>query len=349
MTSGNDTDRNRYPRAVGLAVAGALVGTLLLAIVGAPGALAQADENVSEPAAEIPVPEPGDPYFEAEDPDGEWISYRNPRDEYRNPYLGDGSGKLCVTLLNEAGEPITGRTIPETRVTMPTGETIEWHTRADPFVVEYPLTEHYDRPFDSDQFGAADDLPQGDGYLDSHCIEFHGPTETATISYGNVTIAGEHADRVELVGFVQQANEAWETDVDPIEAAVPYEEVGSFTYEPGGSHGQAVAVLQLQPPRDDDGDEANDGPGGGTESDGDESTDGSDGDGRTADDPATSDPDGVDETDGNGTGDDENGSTVVRNEGAERDEDASDELSGFGPLAAVLALSIGGFFLHRRR
>ncbi len=210
-------------------------------------------QNVSEEAYVESVPEPGDEYYEAVDPDGNWISYINPRDEYREPHLGDGSGKICVTLLNEAGEPIVGETVPNTTVTVPTGEELDWHPDADPMVVEYPLTENYDRPLDADQFGTSADLPQGDGTLDSHCIEMHGQPEHATISYDEAEVDGDYADDIELVGYVQQANvPGWDSSVDPIENATSYEEAGGeWTFEPDASHGQVVIVLQLDRDPDD--------------------------------------------------------------------------------------------------
>ncbi|RQG99022.1 PGF-CTERM sorting domain-containing protein [Natrarchaeobius oligotrophus] len=232
---------------LGLLVAAGIGGVSADGASDAPAAhVAPSDGDVSEEAYVEAVPEEGDAYFEAEADDGSWISYINPRDEYRMPYHGDGSGKICVTLLNEAGEPIVGESVPETTVTVPTGEELEWHSHADPMTVEYPLTDNYNRPLDADQFGTNPDLPQGDGYLDSHCIEMHGIDENATVEYGEARIDGEHADRIELVGYVQQAHDAWDTDVDPIEDAEPYEEAGGWTYHPDGSHGQAVVVLQLE-------------------------------------------------------------------------------------------------------
>ena len=205
--------------------------------------------NVSESAYEEPAPEPGDQYFEAADPNGNWISYTNPRDNYRSPYLGDGSGKICVTLLNEAGEPVVGESVPNTTVTIPTGDALTWHEYADPMTVEYPLTDNYEWPLDADQFGTNSDLPQGDGYMDSHCIEFHGHSEGTTVEYGDVQIEGDHADDIELVGYVEQPNDDWNTSVDPIADAEPYEEVGgNWTYRSEKHerlHGQVVAVLQL--------------------------------------------------------------------------------------------------------
>ncbi|MDJ1431444.1 PGF-CTERM sorting domain-containing protein [Halostagnicola sp. A-GB9-2] len=203
-------------------------------------------ENVSEEAYEEPAPGPDDQYFEAAHPDGDWVSYVNPRDKYRSPYLGDGSGKICVTLVNEEGEFVEGQSIPDTTVEVPTGDSLEWHTYADPFTVEYPLTENYERPLDADQFGTSPDLAQGDGYMDSHCMEIHGMPEDGTIEYGEASLSGEHADDVEVVGYIQQANEGWDTDIDPIEDAESYEEAGGgWTYYPDGSHGQVVVVLQL--------------------------------------------------------------------------------------------------------
>ncbi|MFP8954345.1 PGF-CTERM sorting domain-containing protein [Natrialbaceae archaeon A-arb3/5] len=250
----------------GLVVSGLAAG-VLVASTGATITSAQ-ETAVSEEEYVEPVPGPDDEYFEAVAEDDSWISYINPRDEYRMPYLGDGSGKLCVTLLNEAGEPVVGETVPGTTVTVPTGDELEWHDDADPMTVEYPLTDNYDRPLDADQFGTSSELPQGDGYLDSHCIEMHGLPEDETVEYGEVEIEGEHADQIELVGYIQQAHDSWDTSVDPIEDAESYEAAGGgWTFEPDGSHGQAVVVLQL------------DGDVDGTEMAGENGQDGSDSDG----------------------------------------------------------------------
>ncbi|RQG90355.1 PGF-CTERM sorting domain-containing protein [Natrarchaeobius halalkaliphilus] len=312
-----------------------LTGALVLLLVGSVGVSAvaaggvttaaptpashstvqESSDTVSEEAYTEPVPDEGDPYFEAGADDGSWISYVNPRDEYRTPYLGDGSGKLCVTLVNEAGESIVGETVPNTTVTVATGEELEWHSHADPMTVEYPLTQHYDRPLDADQFGTESNLPQGDGYLDSHCIEMHGLTENATVEYGPAEIDGEHADRIELVGYVQQAHEAWDTDVDPIADARPYEEAGGWTYHPDGSHGQAVVVLQLE--------------GGGANGD-------------TSDDGISLGHDGIDsssdfESDDAAETGQESETERERNESA---NDGIDPTPGFGVLAVVVSLLI---------
>ncbi|MDG5820956.1 PGF-CTERM sorting domain-containing protein [Natronococcus sp. A-GB7] len=292
---------------------------------------------VSEPAAEMPVPEPGDEYYEAAAPDGSWISYINPQDEYRNPYLGDGSGKICVTLVNEAGEPVVGESVPNTTATVPTGDELEWHSSADPMVVEYSLTDNYDRPLDADQFGTNAELPQGDGYMDSHCIEMHGQPEDGTIEYGEVEIDGEHADDIEVAGYIQQAHEAWDSDVDPLEDAESYEEAGgSWTYKTDGSHGQAVVVLQLSGEVDDSSDEPEER----TESTTENSTDSNE---SSEDDAGVADDDGADGDDATGddssddaTDDDGNGS------------DDADGLPGFGVGVAVAALAVAAVAVSRR-
>src|SRR6056297_831875 len=94
------TGRRLLALSVGLAVIVALAAT------GAVSAQPDGNETVSEEAYRQPAPERGDPYFEAAADDGSWVSYENPRDEYREPYLGEGSGKMCVTLLNENGDPV---------------------------------------------------------------------------------------------------------------------------------------------------------------------------------------------------------------------------------------------------
>ena len=290
-----------------------------------PAAQAQdAQGNVSEEAFVEPAPEEGDPYFEAVADDGRWISYINPRDEYRSPYLGDGSGKICVTLLNENGEVVAGESVSGTTVTVPTGDSVSWHSEADPFTVEYPLTEHYDRPLDADQFGTDPKVPQGDGYMDAHCMEIHGlPEDGGTVEYGEAQITGEHADRIELVGYVQQANDTWNTDVDPITAAQPYEEAGGgWTYYPGGSHGQVVVVLQLDGPVDHD---VTDDGGNATDSDGEADASAT----------AAADDDGDSDDNDSASGDGDEDGTV---DGETESDDVQDGLPGFGVLGAVGAL-----------
>ncbi|MDS0475871.1 PGF-CTERM sorting domain-containing protein [Natrinema sp. 1APR25-10V2] len=289
---------------LGLAVIASLVA------MSAAGAVAQdANESVSEEAYVEPAPEPGDPYFEARADDGTWVSYENPRDEYRSPYLGDGSGKICVTLVNENGDPVIGESVPDTKVTIPTGGATTWHSEADPITVKFPMNDHYNFPLDGDQFGTSPDVAQGDGYMDSHCYEFHGNPEDATISYGEAQISGQYADRIEVAGYIQQtpAGDGWDTDIDPVAAAEPYEEAGGgWTYDAAenSTHGQAVVVLQLDAPADERP----------------ESSNTSD----TADNESTEQPTGSNESTG----------------GDGSESDGGDEMPGFGVLAAGVALSI---------
>ena len=293
----------------------------------AAGSSVQGDEtnaSVSEEAYVEPAPEEGDLYYEASD--GNWVSYVNPRDEYRSPYRGDGSGKIGVVLLNEAGEPIVGETVPNTTVTIPTGEMTSWHSHADPITVKYPLTEHYERPLDADQFGTTDDLPQGDGYMDTHSIELHGFDENATVEYGQAKVEGEHADDIEVVGYVQQAHDTWDTSVDPIEDAESYEEAGGgWTYRPGESHGQVIVVLQLD----------RDGYDGETEN-------GESGDGEKNE----TDTENATES----TTDDTNSSvsSETNDDDAGDTDDSNDQMPGFGVPAIVVALLAAAAVATRR-
>lgn len=260
-TTSGGLDRSIISVGVGIVVAGLVVvgGLALISAFAATTTAGEPDtvstvraaeptatENVTEPAYDEPVPEPGDPFFEDADEDAGWVSYVNPRDEYREPYLGDGSGKICVSLVNEAGEPIVGESVSDTSVTIGTGETLNWHSGADPFVVDFPLTDHYVRPYDADQFGTDPEFTHGDGVLDSHCLEWHGLPENATVQYDEVELEGEHADEIEVLGYVQQTHDTWDSDVDPVADAESYESTGGgWTYETDASHGQVVVVLQV--------------------------------------------------------------------------------------------------------
>jgi len=120
--------------------------------------------------------------------------------------------------------------------------------------VDFPMTDNYERPLDADQFGTSPDVAQGDGYMDSHCIEMHGLPEDATVEYGEAQITGEHADRIDVAGYIQQVPEGdgWDADIDPVAAAEPYADAGGgWTYETDASHGQVVVVLQLDAPADE--------------------------------------------------------------------------------------------------
>ncbi|QCC59833.1 PGF-CTERM sorting domain-containing protein [Natrinema thermotolerans] len=315
MADARGTDGpKRWQTLLALGLGLAVIGSLVAAGSGAVAAQADPDDNgtVSEAAYVDPAPEKGDPYFEAAADDGSWVSYENPRDEYRSPYLGDGSGKVCVSLVNENGEPVIGESVPNTSVTVPTGGATTWHSDADPMTVQFPMDDHYEFPLDGDQFGTSPDVAQGDGYMDSHCLEFHGNPEDATLTYGEAEISGEYADRIDVAGYIQQepAGDGWDTDIDPVAAAESYEEAGgSWTYNAAenSTHGQVVVVLQLDAPADERFDPDN-----------------------SSDPPNGSDP----ASDGE-TGDD-NG-----------DAESNDRMPGFGVVSALVALSVA--VLARRR
>ncbi|WP_435552154.1 PGF-CTERM sorting domain-containing protein [Natrinema sp. CGMCC1.2065] len=315
MADARGTDGpKRWQTLLALGLGLAVIGSLVAAGSGAVAAQADPDDNgtVSEAAYVDPAPEKGDPYFEAAADDGSWVSYENPRDEYRSPYLGDGSGKVCVSLVNENGEPVIGESVPNTSVTVPTGGATTWHSDADPMTVQFPMDDHYEFPLDGDQFGTSPDVAQGDGYMDSHCLEFHGNPEDATLTYGEAEISGEYADRIDVAGYIQQepAGDGWDTDIDPVAAAESYEEAGGgWTYNAAenSTHGQVVVVLQLDAPADERFDPDN-----------------------SSDPPNGSDP----ASDGE-TGDD-NG-----------DAESNDRMPGFGVVSALVALSVA--VLARRR
>ncbi|WP_222918134.1 PGF-CTERM sorting domain-containing protein [Natrinema sp. SYSU A 869] len=305
---------NQWRKLLALGLGLAVIGSLVAMGAGASAGVVDPDSNssVSEEEYVEPAPEPGDPYFEAAANDGSWISYENPRDEYRNPYLGDGSGKVCVTLVNENGNIVAGESVPNTSVTIPTNNVTSWHSHADPMTVQFPLTDHYDRPLDGDQFGTSPDISQGDGYLDAHCIELHGNPEDATIEYGEAEISGEHADKINVAGYIQQIPEGdgWDTDIDPVTAAEPYAEAGGgWTYQTDASHGQVVAVLQL--------------------------------------DAADGEPSDSDSSNSSASGANEPNNATNATDENEPDDDSP--MPGFGALAALIALSVAVLARHRNR
>ncbi|AGB31017.1 hypothetical protein C488_02386 [Natrinema pellirubrum DSM 15624] len=314
MADARGTDGpKRWQTLLALGLGLAVIGSLVAAGSGAVAAQADPDDNgtVSEAAYVDPAPEKGDPYFEAAADDGSWVSYENPRDEYRSPYLGDGSGKVCVSLVNENGDPVIGESVPNTSVTVPTGGATTWHSDADPMTVQFPMDDHYEFPLDGDQFGTSPDVAQGDGYMDSHCLEFHGNPEDATLTYGEAEISGEYADRIDVAGYIQQepAGDGWDTDIDPVAAAESYEEAGGgWTYNAAenSTHGQVVVVLQLDAPADE----------------------------RFDPDDSSDPPNGSDPASDGETGDD-------------GDAESNDRMPGFGVVSALVALSVA--VLARRR
>lgn len=213
------------------------------------------ESHVSEPAAEISGEEI------LQEKTDEWVSYTNHRDhfhpEYHEPgetvpdeimyHERPGSGKFCMTLLNENNEPIVGNSLTNVTAVMDI-EGLEWHELANPFEVKYPLRNHYDIPLDGDQFGTSDDLPQGNGILDSHCIEFHLEEANFEADYEPVEIRGNDSDRLEVVGYKEQIG-PWDTDLDPVDGTYSYGESnysnGNIAMNPNNSHFQVVTVLRL--------------------------------------------------------------------------------------------------------
>lgn len=130
-----------------------------------------------------------------------------------------------------------------------------------------------------------------------------------------------------MVGYIQHAHSAWDSDVDPITDAESHEEAGGgWTFHPGGSHGQVAVVLQL----DSSGTASN---GSDTDASGEAEGDEHDGDTADATDRATN------ETDGTGDGE------ANAEAGAEHE---IDEQPGFGVLVTALALSLGVLARTRR-
>jgi len=114
--------------------------------------------NVSEDAYVEAAPGPNDEYYTK--PATVTGSVTSTRATSIGSHISERGPQRCVTLLNEAGDPIVGETVPNTTVTLPTSESTSWHSHADPMTVTYPLTDNYERPLDADQFGTTDDLPQ---------------------------------------------------------------------------------------------------------------------------------------------------------------------------------------------
>ena len=212
-------------------------------------------ENISEvEITEEPfiqeAPREGDEYFEAEDEDGDWISYINPRDEYHGQISTHqpGSGKFCVSLLNERKQPILGNTLENTTVEIEFGQNLDWHNHTNPFEVDFPLNENYDRPLDGDQIGTSSDVPQGDGYMDSHCIEWHEIPLEDTITYQEPEILGENSSDIEVLGMIEQDGQSWNTDLKIPGDLNDYksEEVtGELLKDNDHTHGQAMVFLTL--------------------------------------------------------------------------------------------------------
>lgn len=209
------------------------------------------DIDISEEPFIQEAPEEGDEYFEAkgEGTNG-WISYINPRDEYRGQISTHqpGSGKVCISLLNERKQPVLGKSLENTTVSIEFGQSLDWHNHTNPFEVDFPLNENYERPLDADQFGTSSDVPQGDGYMDSHCIEWHEIPEEDTITYQDPEILGENSTDIEVLGIIEQDAQSWNTDLQIPSDLSDYESeevTGELLKHDEHQHGQATIVLTL--------------------------------------------------------------------------------------------------------
>lgn len=216
-------------------------------------------ENGVEPSEER-IKLDGEEFLEASNED--WVSYKNPRDRFHPDYheVGEsvpdevmnkerpGSGKFCMSLLNEANQPVMGETLNNVTAEMHI-EGLEWHSLANPFRVNYPLNENYDRrPLDGDQFGSSDNLSQGDGYLDSHCIEFHLEKEDLSLNYSQIDVYGQDSEGVEVVGYRENIG-VWDSTIDPVEDVYEYNASelsdGKVSMDEENTHFQVVGVLRL--------------------------------------------------------------------------------------------------------
>lgn len=174
----------------------------------------------------------------------EWISYPNPRDVMPNPYTAQDqpSFKLCTVLLNQDDEPITGHTVSDALVSMdidgvPYGE-------AHPATFGLPLTQY------SDMLGRNPNMPEGDGWLDSECMEFANMAP-GTYAYSRPDVTGSDADEIEFVGVTEYWNQ--QNMGEPFDGQVsPYGSSdlsdGSVTLDTShdGRHIEVVYVFRLK-------------------------------------------------------------------------------------------------------
>lgn len=205
-------------------------------------------------------------YFEEVSED--WISYNNPRDQNHPDYVLDGgeytvaernskihewkrerpgSGKVCISVMNENNEPISGATLNETSIKFRGLENLSWHDEV-PFKVELPMHRNYEQPLDGDQFGITPLLPQGDGYLDSHCIEFHFVESDFSINHEGVQIDGAQSEDLEVVGYREKLG-SWDSDInlsqDFYDLGKNENASGEVSMNKDQSHFQIVAALRL--------------------------------------------------------------------------------------------------------
>lgn len=134
-----------------------------------------------------------------------WISYPNPRDHVLDySTINDyGDIQICKVLLNQAGEVITGETVPDTTFSVDTDivEGVPQYTDSDPVTFTTPL-DHY-----NDLVGSSPDYVEGDGMLDAECAEYHN-VPFGTYHYDMEEITGANADQVEFVGVTEYWDDA---------------------------------------------------------------------------------------------------------------------------------------------
>lgn len=188
----------------------------------------------------------------------DWVSFHNPRDAYyyNESEMSDltteeidkkypGSAKICIALMNERKDPILGETLPNTTIKFPF-DGLEWH-ESTPWEVELPLS-NYERPLDSDQLGTTKELPQGDGYLDSHCIEAHYLNPEFNLNYNELEIEGEHSEDLDVLGYREHLD-SWRTDLNIKKDFQKFGESnisdGQIKMEKNKTHLQVMAIAQL--------------------------------------------------------------------------------------------------------
>lgn len=130
----------------------------------------------------------------------EWISYPNPRDVMPDPYTAqdEPSIKVCTVLLNQDNEVITGETVDNAEVSMDIGGVP--YGEAHPATFDLPLTQY------SDMIGANENMPEGDGWLDSECMEFAN-LAPGSFTYSEPAITGSDSQDIEFVGVTEYWNQ----------------------------------------------------------------------------------------------------------------------------------------------
>lgn len=164
-----------------------------------------------------------------------WISYPNPRDHVLNyDTINDhGDIKVCTVMLNQESEVITGETV-DVDLTVDTNisEGVPQYDDSNPVEFDTPINQV------ADLVGISDEYREGDGMLDAECAEYHN-LPFGTYTYSDMTVSGEDADQVEVVGLT----EYWD---DRPEGGNPFtRDVQSF-----GESNLSDGVLNITPDED---------------------------------------------------------------------------------------------------